>query len=407
MAQIAGNNLHLADVGASAGAAFPLNTAAWEAEEITLPTGSRIWLTGGSRYVNVTLPTLPSLVKLPVNSHEAVQSVLDLLSVQRRGDYSISSGLDRCLLWWRDRNLVRARYYSLLVRNFRVSLRLTVLQANNAVSAPQPPPVLPWEPAFRYYRYAQLAEDVFESYRNLYLAFESVLSTYIPSAGAIGDRNWTKQALMAVAAGGFDLSPYVPPRTVHVVDVLFREQYEAHRCALFHAKTDQKPLLPGYIADRQKVLRAHARLSDLMSRLLSHRFSIQQQTGGITPYGFSAPIQALAPKVRLGVTATPAATEPQSATTIGQRTDISRLNTQYKGAVDEEKLGREHEFRGHGQVAQFLSPLVNSILFWASEDDEGENMAVEELDLSGVDAFDVRLTFIMNNRQMPRRRFTY
>jgi hypothetical protein len=144
-----------------------------------------------------------------------------------------------------------------------------------------------------------------------------------------------------------------------------------------------------------------------MSRLLSHRFSIQQQTGGITPYGFSAPIQALAPTVRLGVTSTPSATEPQIATAIGQRTDISRLSTEYKGAVDEAKQGREHEFKGHGQVAQFLSPLVNSIFYWTSEDDEGVYMAVEELDLSGVDTFEVRLTFIMNNRQMPRRRFAY
>jgi hypothetical protein len=176
MAQIARNDLHVSDVGAWAGAAFPLNIGAWETEEIILPAGQKVWLTRDSRYVNVTLPDLPRLDELLNLSHEAVQQGLDFMSVQRRGDYSISSGLDGCLLWWRDRNLVQARYYSLVVRNFRVSARGQVLQANGVVSAPQPLPVLSWEPAFRYYRYAQLTEDVFESYRNLYLAFESIES---------------------------------------------------------------------------------------------------------------------------------------------------------------------------------------------------------------------------------------
>src|SRR5664279_4158410 len=67
---------------------------------------------------------------------------------------------------------------------------------------PPPPRSTFWHESFRYYRLSQTTDDLFDAYRNVYLALESVLSTISPqkvnaATGRIAEQEgqWFERAL--------------------------------------------------------------------------------------------------------------------------------------------------------------------------------------------------------------------
>jgi len=94
---------------------------------------------------------------------------------------SALAGVDTTAVWWsdeEDRHLVR--FSMSLTSTIRFTATVTVLGADGTPAPRSPEPVVSWQESMRYFRMSELTDDLFDAFRNVYLALESLLSKIEP-----------------------------------------------------------------------------------------------------------------------------------------------------------------------------------------------------------------------------------
>lgn len=259
MASIDGVDLSVQDVRFAAGAAFYLSALALEDAAITVADGALVSLSAGHAIAVIGLPSVPigDVRKLLVKAHEAAQCALDVVTVTPSAQgLTIPNGHQEHLLWWRRRKRTTLRYTTRVASTSSMSANGVVLRADGTV-VPQPvPPPPTWHPTLRYFRLAQTTDDLYNAYRNMYLAFEAIMSDKI-APRQVGEKEgvWLARAL-GILDQTLPLARYVKPGAANPSKTFIKDQYKAHGCALFHAKSGENPLLPGSLAERTQVGRA-------------------------------------------------------------------------------------------------------------------------------------------------------
>lgn len=146
---------------------------------------------------------------------------------------------------------------------------------------PQPEPVSIWHESMRYYRRAQLSEDVFDSFRNLWLAFENLLDSFEPQRHGEREGAWLRRALTRLDRD-LGLEDRLPPGTSGaVVDAAYRYFYDEVRTHLFHAKASRQPLLPHEQTGTNLLAARHQRLTSLYLALLEHVSGVRRTSGAL------------------------------------------------------------------------------------------------------------------------------
>jgi len=164
---------------------------------------------------------------------------------------------------------------------FTVYTKLTVRDKNGNVkhSTPEKEPL--WHESYRYYRFSQISKDLFEAYRNLYLALESLLN-YICPKQQENEREWLKNALSQVNLK-VDLGKHLNGSCP--IEEFIRTQYLGVRVKLFHAKSNI--ILPHDELSMRDVDEAYKQLI-----LIWHDVALEYinapgiQGGGLTEAGF-------------------------------------------------------------------------------------------------------------------------
>ena len=145
---------------------------------VTRPVAAAEHDTAGTQLLTHLLP--------PINA------LLDLASARGVGDRYLTDPLREFHAWW----LTPDGWVHRMTTGIKLTFRM---EATVSVSPPQPlTPPPDWHPALRYWRLGQLTDDLFDAYRNVYLALESLLSTLRPQLPAERDVDWLRQALTAV-----------------------------------------------------------------------------------------------------------------------------------------------------------------------------------------------------------------
>jgi len=141
-------------------------------------------------------------------------------------------------------------------------------KGNVVTQPPEPDPE--WHEAFRYFRLAQTTDDLFDAFRNLYLALEALLSTLAPQrlrpdgTPSEPEGQWFHRALEA-ASRLLDMHRYADKdQSEATVDELFEEIYRRTRTAVFHAKVGRPVLVPLDLPSRPAVLNTLQRLAQLV-----------------------------------------------------------------------------------------------------------------------------------------------
>lgn len=195
------------------------------------------------------------------DSLDAANKGLDFLSARGQGDYWIRNAEDEHIVWWMDgpRAVVRA----LSVPTFRIQVGQVTVTGGEPVVPPPPK----WHESLRYFRLSQTTDDLFEAYRNLHLALESILDTLTPRLNAKGmpaerEGEWFKRAL--VEAGKIvTLQSFAPRGVIDPAQALWDELYRDRRSALFHAKLSRVYLLPHSSQTRHDMAESLKRLTGL------------------------------------------------------------------------------------------------------------------------------------------------
>ena len=121
-----------------------------------------------------------NLEALQSNGFEAIQSALDILSVNGILSTYITSPATTNIGVYFAKSRSIAYLHSIC--DFPMSINCEVHQADasgKAIIAPPPPEPI-WNESFRYYRLSQSSTDLFEAYRNLFLALEALLNPICP-----------------------------------------------------------------------------------------------------------------------------------------------------------------------------------------------------------------------------------
>lgn len=402
MATIGGMDLRMDDQKAASGAAFHLSTPAVVDASRGFDDGAQVFVRRGHQYVIVVLPSIVSDASLVTTTYHHVQQMLDVLSIQGKGDLAIPGGTDGDIVWWRHNGKVNLRISVVATGVFSMSAIATIRDAEGNIVSNPPPAPPQWHPAFRYFRLSQTTDDLYEAYRNMYLAYESAASTVYPQVMGETDTKWSKRVARSLGAM---LADCVEPGVADVALAFLREQYKANRCALFHAKKQQQPILPGDLSNRKQVAQAYERLARLVIKLCQQDLNAQRHISFITKAGVQ--ISMIDPLAHTFVIAVSPETDFPDLQGVprGRIKHMTDLATEYVGSVDE--TGYIHEFHGRRAVTDLSSPHVRSIL---GHDGMAQPRLIttgnmDDLYLEGVDELEVRHVFSISNRSSPRDRF--
>ena len=168
----------------------------------------------------------------------------------------IRNGGDEYLIWWREESKQILRVVTLC----RYSTEVRISFANDQPHQPI------YHESFRYIRLAQITDDLFDAYRNMYLALELLVSTISSKARQESERNWLKRVIGS--------SPdYCTER--RIVEEIYKV-----RCDLFHAKKNEMYILPQKsLDDRKRVSDSLNHLSVLVFKMLRKLHNVGRQTG--------------------------------------------------------------------------------------------------------------------------------
>ncbi len=215
---------------------------------------------------------------------EQAQRALDVVTFETNSPYSISvPGNSHVVLFRRDGDLV---VQHVGVSNLAVSVRadVEVRDKDGRLVTQPPPPSSVWSAPLRYYRLSQTANELYEAYRNLFLALESLLNGICPKARREGEKQWLLRAFQVVTAR-VNLGQFVPGGTADPAAYLVAAQYEQIRCRLFHGKGELPATYEGTV-NPEDVSSAYGQLVRLWREIARGHLPLRSIGGVVTYEGF-------------------------------------------------------------------------------------------------------------------------
>lgn len=276
----------------SSGASFELENPPWRDAHVTVD-GWEVEVRKGAKLVVARGGAEQDYEAAYRTGLMRAQQGLDLLSARGLGDLAIKGFDDEHVVWWVEPELV-VRVVSLATLSIRIGpVELKVTDADGIDVPPTPAPQPVWHESFRYFRLSQTSDDLFDAYRNAYLALESILSDICPQTLKAngrpdeGEGQWFGRALTAADAVA-PLADFVPAGTADPHTHLFNELFRDMRSAMSHAKSGRKVLLPRSEAERAQVTASLQRLVSLYLKLADNHLGMRRLGGGMTAVAFQS-----------------------------------------------------------------------------------------------------------------------
>lgn len=223
---------------------------------------------------------------------EVCQKALDLISVTHKENMILKEPGTSHVLLFKEENKYILKEVSMA--NLAMSIKASVIvKDKDGNIVPQSiKPEYEWLPAFRYYRLSQSTSDLYESYRNLYLSFESVLSQKFPLKKKEREIDWLRRALNEIK-DEIKLSECISnennapeKNNVDPVEHVIENHYKLSRLGLFHSKKDV--ILPHALPNPEKLLTEYRRLMRIWYAIVSKYFNVHMDGGGVTDPGFKS-----------------------------------------------------------------------------------------------------------------------
>ncbi len=268
------------------GSAFELPSPAVE-DEVVLLNGWQVEVTAGQRLVVARGGLAANYDDALTSALAMAQKALDLMSLRGANNLMINSFDDSHITWWLETGGLAIRIVEIVSMGITLqSVTVTVTdRQGKLVQQPTPAPMF-WHESYRYFRQSQTTDDLFDAYRNAYLALESVLSSITPQKlkpnGKVdeGESQWFMRAL-SEADRVVPLTRFAPTGTMNAVQYLYDELFVQMRSAMSHAKSGRAILLPQNDAERQAVSESLQRLVKLYLGLAEAHLGARRAGGGV------------------------------------------------------------------------------------------------------------------------------
>jgi hypothetical protein len=386
------------------GGAFPLAQTPENSEIVSLDDWE-VKISSGSPYVIAQSQESNDSEAIFDASYEAAQKGLDILSIEGTGDYNCHDAVNRRIIWWREdgKQILRVITISALSVNTHFTAEARD-EDGNIISHSKPDPI-DWHECFRYFRLSQTTDDLFDAYRNYFLAFEMLLSSVVPLNKGEREKDWLKRALKQLNQK-LPLEKSAPDKS-NVVESIYHEQYVDTRLRLFHAKTNKPTLRPQNQDDRQQVQKAMDNLAYLFRTIVHESLNIISQGGIMTYNGFDYMMQPLRSSGEILVSSSSGNASYEERIDDPQWSNAIPISTEYSPELSEPGLrcvlGRAdnlYDFSTIQRIGLQMEDEAQSESVSASSDSLDVELTIEN-----TDRFEAQVGIELRNPGIPKKKF--
>lgn len=262
---------HLPPLSGTVGAAFLLRAPAKTSATIEHDAGL-VRLVSGEPCLTVALHAAVAPDAVRDACWRVAQEALDVRAATHREAYATRDGEHNFITWQAEADGYALSIIDTIQAPWQMHAEIVVHSAPGSHPPPPspPPPPVEYHPALRYYRLSQLTDDLFDAFRNAYLALEYLISEVSPKSPGESEQNWLTRVL------GGTLAPILPGG----IDVVtFVESvYKFGRLPLFHAKSYATIYLP-HGTERSTILNTFETLQQLLASIQHHRLNPRIASG--------------------------------------------------------------------------------------------------------------------------------
>ena len=260
--------------GYSFGYVFRLESKSDHEGQISLDESTVVVFVRGSYYVYLN-SNEKVITGNTMQAFEKLQRALDYLSLRGIQNSSVKVPFGHYLKWkWIDRDYDLTLIQSAISR-IGTSRDMPKLTMEN------------YHEGFRFYRFAQISHDLYESFRHLWLSFESLITTYSPRKRqeSESEYNWYVRALTQLkeTVNDVDLDKLIRQKPI---EELMSELYTDTRCSLFHSKHGKSCLIPHQIEEYERVKQSLSELTIVVLAIITHCHSIKTKRSWTNPIIF-------------------------------------------------------------------------------------------------------------------------
>lgn len=384
--------------GASTGGAFRLGEAA--AQSSTEVIGDwTIEVAAGSEIVVARGNGPATYDEARDEALAAANKGLDFLCLRGARPMAIRHAGTEHIIWWSDGSGSVIRLLSVPT----VMLHVGGVTVSGGTAVVPPPPV--WQESARYFRLSQLTDDLFDSFRNIYLALESMLDHLAPqrtTAPFEREGEWFRRALTQ-AGTIVNLAGHAPKGASDPVEALYNELYVSTRNLVFHAKSTRAYLLPHSSSERRAVEDTTRRAAYFYVALAEHVVHLRRPGSGWFAGAWRMQVDALAPRLGIVVTNDPAPFSVDDVAINPRGGDVAALSVTRASAHDRPF---EHAFLGVGEGSE-IAKLGRVTRVCSTVDDDPHTAGIPEgaFLVSDVDRFEALVVLRARNAHEPKRDF--
>jgi hypothetical protein len=383
---------------ASAGGAFRLSEAASEpATEVI--DGWTIELQAGSEIVVARGESGATYKEARDDALAAANKGLDFVCLRGAAQLAIRNAGTEHIVWWSEdsQSIIR------LLSAPTVTVHMGKVTVTGGTPVVPPPP--DWQESARYFRLSQLSDDLFDSFRNIYLALESILDHIAPqrtTAPYEREGAWFRRAL-GEAGNIVDLTAHAPKAAADPVDALYNELYLDTRNLVFHAKSTRAYLLPHSSPERRAVEETTRRAAYLYIALAEKVVHLRPPGSGIFAAFWRTQVEGLAPRLGIVVTNDPAPFAADDTEINPGGGDVVELSVSRQPEYDRPF---EHAFLGVGPGSA-VAKLGQVTRVCSTVDGEPSTAGMPEgaFRVSELDRFEALVILRARNANEPKRDF--
>lgn len=277
----------------NSGAAFLMQKPSPVSSVITLDRNSIVEVEKDNPYVVARTQDLDSHQNAFDYGHQLVQKGLDILSITGQSDLGARDSTDENFVWWCSTDRITLRITDSGSSNFNLNIT-----CDNGTASVESPSIYPsYHEAYRYFRLSQITDDLFDAYRNMYLAFELLASSHVPRTESKTKKGktiwesesvWLKRYLRTINK---DILTSTFLGASDPIQEFVDEIYKAARCPLFHAKDGESFFSPhGEIENRQAIIEAINKLTRIFLLLAKEKNKLVRNLGASMSTGLKREI---------------------------------------------------------------------------------------------------------------------
>jgi hypothetical protein len=221
--------------------------------------------------------------QLLVEGYKYAQMFLDILSAYKNDSLFIRKPSECNIMFYEKDNAFIFRDTSIHEFKIRISIEAFVQNSKGELVKPVEED-FNWFQSLRFYRLSQLSSDLYDAYRNLFLAFESLLSIIGPKNREEGEIQWLRRVLAQIESQ-INIQCCVPEGSnLSAIDYFIMKQYKDIRCKLFHSKNMN--VLPHDSVNPIVIESAFSNLLIWWKKISKSCKNIPDNNGGITMDAF-------------------------------------------------------------------------------------------------------------------------